>query len=133
MLGWFAVPFVLSQSPAPVSPQEITQQSRQTLAVLYAGCPNTEREKTFVEFLRANFTKVESTSLEGLTLEQAKPFDVVVADWKSRYKRGPDGRASEYDGGSGHSKQLPKDFTKPVVMIGAVGGEIAPWSKIGWL
>jgi hypothetical protein len=133
MFACFAVSFVLSMPVAPALSQEATQQPKQALAVLYAGCPNTDREKAFVAFLEENFTKVESMSLEKLTLEQAKPFDVVVADWKGRYKIGPDGTAGMWDAESGHRAQLPKDFTKPVVMIGAVGGELARWSKIGWL
>lgn len=130
-LAWIAsVPLALPASDVPAADAHI--QPQQTLSILYAGFPGGDREKDFVAFLREHFAKVEATNLETLSMEKAKPFDVVVADWKPRYKY-VDGRAKEFDSGSGQHFSLSKDFTKPIVMIGAVGGEIARWSKIGWL
>jgi hypothetical protein len=132
-IALFALAALSNDGPLPGAARvEAPQSPKQPLAVLYAGCPGTDREKDFVAFLRDHFTKVETTSLETLSMEKAKPFDVVVADWKPRYKY-VDGRAKNYDSESGHHFSLSKDFTKPIVMIGAVGGEIARWSKIGWL
>jgi len=57
-----------------------------------------------------------------------RKFDVVVADWHRRYLE------KGYDAGRRHDMQLPRDFAKPVVMVGAVAGELVrPWSKINWL
>ena len=123
-----AVSALLLAAPAPRAPQD----AKQPLAVLYAGAPDGEREKAFVAFLQQHFAKVGTVGLEQLTPEAAAPYDVVVADWKRRYVPQANGKV-EFDSNAGHRYALPRGFTKPIVMLGAVGGEIAPWSKIGWL
>jgi hypothetical protein len=121
----------LQDPTPPAAPSAKAADSKLPLAVLYAGCPGTEREKNFVAFLRSHFARVESIVLGDVSMDTAAAFDVVVADWKERYKY-VDGVAKGYAGGIS-SWSLPQRFTKPVVMVGAVGGEIVPWSKIGWL
>jgi hypothetical protein len=119
------------QDPAlPIKPQDAAGDAKLPLAVLYAGFPGTEREKDFVALLKQHFDKVESTNLGSISMKSAAPFDVVIADWKERSQH-VDGKATNYLPGSAF--RLDEGFTKPIVMIGAVGGEIAPWSKIGWL
>ena len=72
--------------------------------------------------------QVEAIALKDLDEERAAKFDVVVADWHRRY-----GEAG-YQGGEGHGLKLGRDFKRPVVMIGAVGGELVrDWSKLNWL
>jgi hypothetical protein len=119
------------QDPAlPTTPHVAENDAKLPLSILYAGCPGTDREKDFVALLTQHFAKVETASLTSISMKTAAPFDVVIADWRERYKY-VDGKATEYVGGPAFT--LDPSFTKPIVMIGAVGGEIAPWSKIGWL
>lgn len=126
-----AVPALLLAGSFAFAPRA-AQDAKQPLSVLYAGAPGGEREQAFVAFLEQHFAKVGSVSLEKLSMETAAPYDVVVADWKRRYVPQADGKV-EFDSKAGHGFGLPRKFTKPIVMLGAVGGEIAPWSKIGWL
>jgi hypothetical protein len=121
-----------SQDPAlPSKPPVAANDAKQPLSVLYAGAPGTEREKSFVALLKEHFAKVETIALGSLSMKTAAPFDVVVADWRERYAY-VDGKAKQLPGFSS-SFGLDDGFTRPIVMIGAVGGEIARWSKIGWL
>ena len=98
------------------------------LSVLYAGDPTSPRTAAFSELLAEHFITVEAIALHDLTAESARPFDVVVADWKRRHAGG------SYDSDARPGYTLPPGFEKPVVMIGAVGGEIARRrSYIDWL
>lgn len=96
--------------------------------ILYAGSPGGFREGAYVEFLRGWFDVVDAIDLRGLDAAAAAPYDVVLADWRSWY--GNDGYPEEHES---HDTRLPADFAKPVILIGAVGGELVPESKIGWL
>lgn len=103
---------------------------RDDLSILYAGYPGGPREKAWVEFLRKWFSKVESIDLKKLDVRSAADFDVVVADWTSRYTNG------RYTGGAKkHNTSLGKDFTKPIIMISAVGAELTRRMKLktDWL
>ena len=105
---------------------------KEPLAVLYAGEPGSEREARWLAFLRAECARAESVDLRKLTPGAAADFDVVVADWSRRYVAGADGKY-EFDSDSGHGATLPSALEKPVILLGAVGGEVARASKIGWL
>jgi len=126
--------FLLASVASMLSGAQVQEppSSKQNLSVLYAGCQGSERETRFVAFLREHFTNVGTTTLFALTKESACSFDVVVADWVSRYTY-EGGKAKSYDASSDPNARLSVEFTKPVVMIGAVGGHLADWSKIGWL
>jgi len=137
-LPWIALltlATAVQDPPARTQPQAspvdvAASDGKLPLGVLYAGFPGTDREKDFVALLKQHFAKVETTNLGSISMKTAAPFDVVIADWKERFKY-VDGKATNYV--EGPAFRLDEDFTKPIVMIGAVGGEIATWSKIGWL
>ena len=122
--GWATLPTQAEEAAAKVdSPPEL-----KGLSVLYAGDPLSPRTAHFSEFLAQWVKKVETISLKDLDAEKAAAFDVVVADWHRRY--GEDG----YEGGAPHGMALAMGFKKPVVMLGAVGGEVVrAWSKLNWL
>lgn len=119
-------------SPGPQLPSDTSRDPVQPLSVLYAGSLSTARAKAFAQWLSQRFSRVETLELAELTQAKAHGFDVVVADWKRRYVKGADGNV-EFDAHVQQHYELPADFSKPVVMIGPVAGEIAPESKIGWL
>jgi hypothetical protein len=123
LLGLVALP-APAQSHAPRE-----EWPGRTLKILYAGSPGGFREGSFKTFLQEWFDKAETIDLRELTVAAAEPYDVVIADWTSRY--GKDGYAEDM---SGAGVLLPKDFAKPVIMVSAVGGELVRGrSKIGWL
>jgi hypothetical protein len=98
------------------------------LRILYAGKPGDPRETRFVGFLGQWFAKVDSIDLESLTQDAAKGYDVVVADWTRLYV---DGKANL----SLPKHELRDDYSKPTILIGAVGGSITRTcgSKLDWL
>lgn len=95
-------------------------------SILYAGDLASPRAKAYREFLQAHFRKVDGIELKDLSAKAAAPYDVVVADWRRLYGNG-DVQLDVPE------LELGADFTKPIVMIGAVGGSIQHHTKIGWL
>jgi len=51
------------------------------LRVLYAGVPNSERAKDFVDFLAKHFEQVETAGYNAFKQEQSSGFDVVILDY----------------------------------------------------
>lgn len=97
------------------------------LSVLYAGYLDTPRERSFVSLLKSAFARVEVAELEKLDSASAAEFDVVVADWSERFK---DGR---FVGPQGFENRLGRKFTKPIVMVGAIGGRLPEGTKFNHL
>lgn len=96
------------------------------LKILLAGKRGGEREKIFGQFLARYFAKVETVNLDQLTEKVAAPYDIVIADWERRYAHG---------GFQDHKKpklRIPDGFSKPIIMIGMVSGEIQRLTKIGY-
>lgn len=98
------------------------------LKVLIAGKAGTDRVVKFGQLLSRYFGKVDAISLEQLTPEAASKYDVVVADWERRYAHG------------GYQDKKPRfklseNFTKPIIFVGVIAGEVQKQSKItpfGW-
>lgn len=101
--------------------------------ILYAGAPGGEREQAFLELLRPWFARVDAIDLAELNATSAAPYDVVIADWSRRYS--PEGGFASASGSDFPSSRgrIGDDFTKPIVMVGAVAGEVQRRSKIDWL
>jgi hypothetical protein len=98
------------------------------LKILYAGYPGGSREASYTKFLRSWFDKVEAIDLQKLDTSTAAPFDVVIADWGSQY--GNDGYPKEL---ADANVKLGAGFSKPLVVIGAVGGQFSSRSLFDWL
>ncbi|MEW6743232.1 MAG: hypothetical protein AB1486_10785 [Planctomycetota bacterium] len=103
------------------------------LAILYAGNPGSEREDDFVLFLEKHFGVVETAHFSKVTAETAEPYDVVIFDWTSLYKR--DGEKIEWEGAMPETPKLGPSYAKSTVLIGGMGGQIGDSVKlkIGWL
>ncbi len=121
----------LSAIPSAVPPRVDDARERIDLAILYAGDVEHERAQDWTAFLRERFRVVDAIGLRSLTQAAASGYDVVVADWRPRYLRSKGGLEWNEDSSPGYV--LPDGFDKPVVMVGSVGGQIAPHGKIGWL
>jgi len=92
--------------------------------ILYAGKRGGDREAKFVALLLKRFGHVKAIGLEQLDAKMAGPYDVVIADIERRNPNdnGWDPRKTRF--------VLPDNFTKPVILIGAVAGEILRKTKI---
>jgi len=117
---WSICSLVLITALSPIAgAKESAAEGSNELAILYAGYPGGPREKAWLGFLKKSFGKVESIDLRKLDSGAASGFDVVVADWTSRYKDGgynPDAPK--------HGCSLREDFTRPIIMIGVVAAEL---------
>ncbi len=107
------------------------------LKILYAGHPGTPRERDFVEFLKAHFTRVESMSYEEFKESDAQGRDVVILDWTSTYPVDKDGNDVDMQkvGVEAWSKmmyalrprtipQLSESYDRPTILVGEAGGYI---------
>jgi hypothetical protein len=81
------------------------------LRVFYAGHPEGEREKDFVQFLSKHFKQVGTGDLVKFKEEQAEYFDVVILDY--------DG-----DGFKAPRPKLSPEYTRPTMTIGVAGSVI---------
>jgi GrpB-like predicted nucleotidyltransferase (UPF0157 family) len=59
------------------------------LHILYAGLPNTDRTKDFVDFLKAHFRQVEATDYNTFPGSHALDFDVAIIDYDGADTRAP--------------------------------------------
>ena len=96
--------------------------------VLYAGVPGTPRAEEFQRFLEDHFATVKVIDVEKLSMATAADFDVVVCDGKRIYPMDPESPSLDLP-----HIDLRSDFTKPIVMIGAMGGSVQHHTKIDWL
>jgi hypothetical protein len=96
-------------------------ESANDLSVLYAGDPESPRTEAWVAFLEQWFPDVGAIAIKDLNEESASAYDVIVADWRARYDAG-----SYVMDQQGHGASLPPGFSRPVIMIGAMGAELAP-------
>ena len=92
--------------------------------ILYAGKRNGPRETNFIRLLITRFGKVDAINLEQLDARKAAPYDVVIADIE---RRNPNDNSWDP---RKPKVALDASFTKPVILIGAVAGEIQRRSKI---
>ncbi|HZN62423.1 MAG TPA: hypothetical protein VFC90_08475 [Planctomycetota bacterium] len=95
------------------------------LKILLACKRGSDREARFGQFLARYFGKVVPISLELLTEKTAEGYDVVVADWERRYAHG------DFQDHKKPKLRIPDGFSKPVIMVGMVGGEVQRHTKIG--
>jgi len=117
------IALLLAIAPLCAPPQDKEMGEARKYKILFAGKRGSEREKRFIQLLLPKFGRVDAISLEQLDARSAAPYDVVVADWERRYAHG------------GYQEKKPRlkldeNFSKPIVMIGAIAGEIQKRSKI---
>jgi len=59
------------------------------LRILYAGLPNTDRAKDFVDFLTRHFQQVETTNYNTFTGSHTADYDVAIIDHDGADTRAP--------------------------------------------
>ncbi len=91
-------------------------EQKQNLSIFYAGHPGSDREKDFLQFLRAHFRQVDSGDLAKFDGSQAARSDVVLLDY--------DG-----DGFKAPHPKLPANYSRPTLTLGVAGALIC--SQLG--
>lgn len=102
-------------------------QSKIALKVLYAGNLGSDRAEDFQRLLSRHFETAEVTGYSSFQATDAENFDVVIFDWTSIYPRDEDGTIN-WENSAGMTTpptpDLPPDFDRPAILIGAAGGNI---------
>jgi hypothetical protein len=80
------------------------------LRILYAGLPNTDRAKDFVDFLTKHFKQVETTDYNTFTGEEAADFDVAIIDYDGVEFRSPRPNVSRQYTGAAVTMGVPGAF-----------------------
>lgn len=124
ILGLALLPTMVvnSRNNQPIdTPQATIAEAKQTekadpsekseLRILYAGLPNTDRAKDFMDFLTKHFKKVEFTDYNDFKEGLAANFDVTIIDHN----------------GVGFRTPLPnisRQYSRATVTVGVPGGFI---------
>jgi hypothetical protein len=107
------------------------------LRILYAGNRESDRTKDFTVFLDQYFAKVTVAQLATFKPADADDHDVVIFDWTSIYPRDKEGKIDNNLGriSMPQAPRLPQNFSRPTVLIGVAGGQVAGslQLKINWL
>jgi hypothetical protein len=82
------------------------------LRILYAGLPDTDRQKDFVKFLSGHFEKVGVGDYLNFTSDQADGFDVVILDHDGAEFRAP-------------RPDVGRDYSRATVTMGVPGAFIS--------
>ena len=100
------------------------------LHIAFVGEPDTERGKDFVQFLRAQFPRVDTVERSACTPEQLRAADVVVLDWPQQQ-----GVSKWYmDKKLAHHNPLGAlaRWDRPTVLLGSAGlSAAADWNLPG--
>ena len=91
--------------------QKIDIPEKIDLSILYAGLPNTDRTKDFVDFLKTYFRQVETTDYNTFTGSHTTDFDVAIIDHDGLDTRAP-------------RPNISRQYARATVTIGVPGAFI---------
>ena len=99
--------------PTGASPQSasVNPQLNRSLKILYAGRPDSDREKDFVVFLKKYFDVVQTGNLQTFKEGDTQGFDVMLLDWNPNAIEGP-------------TPTVSPSFSRPVITLGIRGALI---------
>ncbi len=83
------------------------------LKILYAGRPDSAREKDFVRFLTEYFDVVRTGDLQTFRESDTQGFDVTLLDW--------DWDVNDVNDFQGPKPVLPESFSRPLITLGVPG------------
>jgi hypothetical protein len=95
LLAFVPIVFVSCKKDQPqeakqtIKPQKTDTSEKIGLRILYAGLPNTDRAKDFVDFLNTYFQQVETTDYNTFTGSHNADFDVAIIDHDGANTRAP--------------------------------------------
>jgi hypothetical protein len=99
------------QEPTPEKVVDVGTSGKVDLRILYAGLPNTERARDFVDFLTKHFKEVKSTDYNSFTEDQSTDFDVTLLDYDGVNTRAP-------------RPKIPRDYAHATITVGVPGADI---------
>ena len=101
-----------TQQAVPTEKTDKTDVSEKIgLRILYAGLPNTERSKDFVEFLAKHFKQVETTDYNAFKESETSGFDVTIIDYDGQDTRAP-------------LPSISRQYSRATVTIGSPGADL---------
>jgi len=95
LLALFPIVFSGCKKEKPQETQQVVESQKTDtsekigLRILYAGLPNTDRAKDFVDFLTRHFQQVETTDYNTFTGSHTADFDVAIVDHDGAYNSAP--------------------------------------------
>lgn len=90
---------------------EIDVSEKIELRILYAGLPNTERAKDFVDFLTKHFKEVETTDYNTFTESKTAGFDVTIIDYDGQDTRAP-------------LPSISREYSRATITVGSPGADL---------
>jgi len=90
---------------------EVDVSEKIELRILYAGLPNTERAKDFVEFLAKHFKQVETTDYNTFTEDKTDGFDVTIIDYDGQDTRAP-------------LPSISREYSRATITVGSPGADL---------
>lgn len=75
-----------------IKPVEVT--GKIDLRILYAGLPDTDRAKDFIDFLSKHFKEVKTTDYNTFTGSESIDFDVAIIDYDGKDTSAPRAKVS---------------------------------------
>lgn len=80
-LVYLILPLAILAAQAEGAEEIQTASYKSELKILYAGLPNTDRTKDFMDFLSKYFSKVEFTNYSTFNEKKTTGFDVIILDY----------------------------------------------------
>ncbi len=90
---------------------EIDVSEKIELRILYAGLPNTERAKDFVDFLTKHFKEVETTDYNTFKGDKTAGFDVTIIDYDGQDTRAP-------------LPPVSREYSRATITVGSPGAKL---------
>jgi GrpB-like predicted nucleotidyltransferase (UPF0157 family) len=109
--GQKAPPETTKPVPAADRVYQADTAEKINLRVLYAGVPNSERAKDFVDFLAKHFEQVETADYNAFKQEQSSGFDVVILDYDGVNTQAP-------------RPKISRDYAHATITVGVPGADI---------
>ncbi len=91
--------------------KKVSASEKIDLRILYAGLPNTERAKDFVDFLTKHFKEVETTDYNTFVESKTAGFDVTIIDYDGQDTRAP-------------LPSISREYSRATITVGSPGADL---------
>lgn len=91
--------------------KKVSASEKIDLRILYAGLPNTERAKDFVDFLSKHFKQVETADYNTFKGDKTAGFDVTIIDYDGQDTRAP-------------LPSISREYSRATITVGSPGADL---------